>query len=454
MAEARQQLQQALEAARVTANQYLRIKSLLQLASAATTEGKVDEARGHVNQAIQLAQANGMETLIATGLNELGNLQLVRGEYEDAEKNLDQALSYARQYKIRRAEARALLSLASVSYQHYGDPDKTLSYAQQALPFYQQGNYRKETAQAFLLIGRANSLKGNYPEAVKAFEQELHSAEQSGDASLIALAHGEIGVSLVQQEQYPQALPHFKTNLEINKSLKSILGTGYALTNRGNALWQLGRYDDARADFKEAANIAAQPDASFKGLLAWLSLTQARMALSAEQFAEATARAQQLGGLAGTPNNSRAAEAKATGGLAHALSGSKAAGKRECADAFEIARRLNNQELLCATQLALAEALIETGDATHALQNALEARDRTRQLGKQDSEWRSLVVAARAEQLSAQASKASEYAAGAATLLSMIEQKWGSENYQGYQSRPDIRHYNNQLKELLSNAGR
>ena len=453
-AEARQQLQQAVDAAHVTASEYQRIKTLLQLASLATTEGKVDEAHGHVNQAIELAQANGMETPIANGLIELGYIYLVKGAYDEAAKEFEEALSYARQYKIRRGEARALLSLASLSYQHYGDPDKTLLYARQALPFFQQGKYRKETGQALLLTGRANSLKGNYAEAVAAFEEQLHLAEQSGDASLIAQAHGELGICLVQQEQYPQALDHFKANFEINRSNQSVLSSGYALTNRGNALWQIGRYDEARADFKEAASIAQRPDAPFKGLLTWYTLSQARMDLSENKFPAALAKANETANLAGSPDNSRAAEAKTAGGLAQLFSGHKEPGKRACGEALEIARRLNNQELLCAAQLAFAEALLETGDAKNALQNALEIRDRSSRLGKRDSEWRALLLAARAEQLLGDGAKASEYASAAATSQSQIEQKWGTDNYQSYQNRPDIRRYSNQLKGILATTSK
>ena len=280
LTEARQQLQLALEGARATTNQYQQIRALLQLASVTMTEGHVEEARAQVNQAISLAQANGMETLIASGLNDLGNIYFVKGAYEEAAKSFEEALDYARRSKIRRSEARALLSLASLSSSRFSDPDKTITYAQQALPFFQQGNYKKETTQALLLIGRANSLKGNYTDALQAFEQLLQSAEKSGDTSSIALAHGEIGICLVQQEQYPKAVEHFKTNYEINNSQNNAAGRGFGLANHGNALWQMGRFEEARADFKEATIIAEQPQGKFRGLLSWLFLTQSRMAIA------------------------------------------------------------------------------------------------------------------------------------------------------------------------------
>lgn len=449
--EARQQLLHAMEASRGSGNVYLRIRTLLQLASAATTEGEVDEAQQHVKEAIELAQANGMEGLVANGLIDLANIYLVGGACAEAEKNLDEALSYARKYKIRRGEARSLLVLASLSYDCYRDPDKILKYAGQAFPFFDQGNYRKETAQALVLIGRAHSLKGSFVEAAKAFEDSLRNAEQSGDDSMIALVHAELGIFLVQREQFPKALAHLKTNVETNKSFNSVVGIGFALTNRGNVLWQMGFYDEARADFEEAAAIAEKPEATFKGLLSWLSLTRARMHLSEQKFADSLRNAQKSGSLAGAPDNSRAAEAKAAAGLASVFSGQREAGKRACNEAFEIALRLKsqNKELLCITQLALAEAMIETGDGKGASQKALEARDLSRSLVKHDSEWRALTIAARGEQLLGNRTKAMEYATAADSVRASIEKEWDQVTYQSYLNRPDIKRYFTQLREIL-----
>lgn len=448
-AEARIQLQQALEAARAANNEYLRIKTLSQLSNAADIEGNKAQAQELAQQAIDLAQANGMETLTANGLIDLGNM-FFGHDNDRAEKYFDQALDHARRYKMRRAEARVLVSLGSLRLQYFGDPDKALFYLEKALPFYQQGNYRKETSQTLILIGRANSLKGNYVAAVKAFAEQLQLADKTGDHAQIAQAHMDIGISLVQQEQYPQALDHFDKSLEINKSLGDEQSIGYSLTNRGNALWQLGRYPEASKAFAEASTIAARPESQFRDLFGWLSLARARMALSERNFREAKKERESLANLAGDQDNSRIAEVKAAGGLAQVFSGQKATGKRDCAEAFKIAQRLNNQELLCATQLALAEAELETGDGATAVQNALQVAERSNHLGKQDSEWRALLFAARASRLMGERTKSKDYVSRAAGLLSALEQKWGSENYNSYLTRNDIRLYKKQLNEVLS----
>jgi tetratricopeptide (TPR) repeat protein len=453
LAEARQQLQQALDASQANGNEYQRVKTLLQLSSVANTEGSSTQAEGYARQAIDLAQANGMETLTARGLLNLGSVFLKHDKYGEAEKYFSQALDYARKYKLRRSEARACILLGSLSLQNFGDPDKALAYLDHALPFYQQGNYLTETFLALLLVGRANSLKGNYATALKAFEERLQFANKIADAAQIAQTHMEIGISLVQQELYPQALEHFEKNREINQSLNDQQTLGYSLTNLGNALWQLGRYGEATKDFDEALTIANRPDVQFKELLAWLRLTQARQALSLRQFPAAMRAAASAANLAGTQDErSRTTEVKSVSGLAQVLSGKKATGQRDCAQAFDIATHLNNQDLLCATQLALAEAMIETGDGSGALQNAQQVQERCNRLGKQDSEWRALLIAARAAQLLGDGPKVMGYAARAAVLRSALEQKWGSENYNRYLTRSDIRLYNKHLNELLTSG--
>lgn len=449
LAEARQQLEQALEGAGVTSDEDQRIRTLLALSHVVDTQGNEVLAKQYAQQAIDLAQANGMQTLLVRGILDLGNVFLLHGENDDAEKYFNQGLDYARAYKLRGSAARALLSLGSLRLQRFGDPDKALLYLEQALPFYQQGNYRKETSQSLILIGRADSLKGNYDAARKVFEEQKQLAEKAGDAAQLARAHMEIGISLVEQEQYTQALGNFEKSVQINKSLEDQQATGYGIANRGNALWQLGRYEDAKKDFAEASGIADRSEGKFKGLQAWLSLTQARMALSEGYFPEATVAALRSAALAGALDSSRIAEARSVSGLAQVLAGKKAAGEHDCGEAFNLASHLNNQDLLCATQLALAEAMVETGDATGALQNAIQAQERSNHLGKQESEWLAFLYAARAEQLLNDRSKAMEYASRASSLLSALEQKWGADNYRIYLSRRDIRLHSKQLNELL-----
>jgi serine/threonine protein kinase/tetratricopeptide (TPR) repeat protein len=447
-AEARAQLEKARAGATATNNDYQRIKTLLQLSNVPDIQGDKVQAQEYAQEAITLAQSNGMETLVVKALTDLGNTFFSRDNAE-AEKYFTRALEQARRARLRAGECRALLALGSL-YLQMGDPDKGLSNLNQALPFYEQGNYRKELAQALFLIARANSLKGDYATAWNVIEKQLKLAVDDADPSRIAQAHGDMGVCLVQQERFSEALNYFDKSLEINRSVDNKQGTGYGLTNRGNALWQLGRYGEADQLFAEAATIADQHQ--LKSLLVWLRLAQARRALSEEHLPEAVGHAASSAGFAGPKDNQRIAETKSVSGLADVLNGKKATGLRACEDAVAIASSLNNQELLCALQLALAEAIVESGDAQRGSEIAQQAQERSHNLGKQDSEWRAMLLRARASYGSGDRSKASEFALQASTLLAGLEQRWGSENYKSYLARPDIKRYGNQLNEILTLA--
>ncbi len=84
-----------------------------------------------------------------------------------------------------------------------------LSYVDQALPFYQRGGYRRETIQAFAILARAKKKQGEYEAALKAFEQELKVAQFLSDQSLIAQANVDIGLVMMTQARYPEALTAF-----------------------------------------------------------------------------------------------------------------------------------------------------------------------------------------------------------------------------------------------------
>ncbi|MDT5060697.1 MAG: eukaryotic-like serine/threonine-protein kinase [Acidobacteriota bacterium] len=447
IADARPSLQQALDLARAINNQPQIIKTMLQLATVSQSVGETAQAQKLAGDAVGLAQANNMEDLTARGLIDLGNGFLLRSEYAEAETYYKQALELAQRHKTRRNEARALLSLGSLRIQQ-GNADEAVRYIEQALPFYQQGGYRKEVSQALLLLGRANLLKGDYEAALHASEQQLELAEQVSDQSQQALSHGDIGNVLVRQERYVEALEHFEKKYSISKSLGDQKGVGYGAIGRASALWQLGRYDEASALLDEAFALANRPDGGFKSLLVNVYQSNAEMALSQRLFPLAREKSQQALALAGTQSQGEAIEAKRILGLALTFSGAAREGKQSCEEALTAAMGTNNPLLISKAQLALGEALLESGDAQGALTNALRAEESFARSGQQALEWRALLVAARASRRASDEAKGHEYAAHASELLSGLEKKWGAEVYNSYLTRMDVQTARKQLNEL------
>lgn len=449
--DAQEQLRRALDLAVTTDNKSQQIKTLLQLGSVSYSTGETLRAEQYATRAIELARAEQLDNLTTNGLIDIGNTFFLRGEYGEAEKRFEQALQVAKANKGRRGEARALLSLGSLLVQQ-GQGGKALGYLEPALAFYRQGNFRRETSQALLLLGYANEQQGNNEAALESLNEQLQLAEQVGDTAQAAHTHAAIGLLLAHQERFADALKHFEESYAINKSLGLGPKTGYDLGHRGNLLWQLGRYREARETLDAAFDVASRPGGVDKQLLAWIHLYKARMALSELRHAEALAESLKASALGDAQDKDFSAQVSYTRGLAALGSGTISAGQVECQKAVDIATRAGVPRLVASTQLAEAEVMLAGGDARGAQAAALQARETLARLGQRHSEWRAWLVAAQASRRLQDEPKAHEYAARAAELLTALERAWGANDYSGYLSRPDVQRDRQRLDELLPGA--
>ena len=144
-----------------------------------------------------------------------------------------------------------------------------------------------------------------------------------------------------------------------------------------------------------------------------------------------------------------AVEAQQVIGLAQAYGGAAPGGKKLLEEAAENAQGLNDTALVARTQLALAEAMLLAGDSQGALERAIKAQTTFGQLGRQASEWRALLVAALSSQNLGDKNSARGYAVRASETLSKLEQRWGTQNYNTYLSRPDVQRLRRQLDQLI-----
>jgi serine/threonine protein kinase/Tfp pilus assembly protein PilF len=448
--EAGADLQQALNLASASGNDSQRISTLLQLSRHAFKDGAMAKAQEYASDAIDFAQQRGLDDLIAFGFKNLGYTFFISGNYAEAEKSYHRALEFAKRNKSRFREADILQNLASL-YDKQLRTDEELTYARQALTFFEQGGYRSKIHTCLTLLGRANRRKGDYEAALSTFQQTLKLAQESGYQPQIAFSLGEIGTVLAELERYPEALTQYTQSYEIHKSLNDRRNMAYSLMNRGNVLWRLGRYDEARAWLAQAEELASQPDNNVKTVIAEVPLRYAEIALSERRFSEARTKSQQALELSGTQYESVAVQAKYTLGRALAFSGAKLEGKRTCEQAVEMATRAGDATLLSKSLLALAEVLLESNDAQGALTNALKAQESFSRAGQLESEWRAWLTAARASHLKKDERGEADQLAHARDIFSQLRQKWGAEFFESYLTRPDIQSsQNNSAKQSQS----
>lgn len=446
VAEARTQLEQARDMAKVINSPYHQIKILFQLSSVSFKEGEADQAQQYASEAVNLAQVNQMENLAARGSIDLGNVYFVRGRYPEAERYFQQAFEAAQRFGGRQNAARAQLSLASL-YLQRGEADPALNYSQQALTFYQTGGYLTETSQALLVRGRAYQQKGDYATALQAFQEQLQLAEKTGNQAQIAYSHTTIGNLLYDQEKYEEAHQHFDETYDLYNSMGNQLYRGYALMNRAATLWRLGRSEAARIDLDQASAIAKQNDSSFKELQAHINLVETQIFLSERRFRDAIAKSQQAVDLAGPQNKVAVIRGKYLLGLTQTLSGKGRVGQAICQEASDAAASINDPLLLSRARLALAEASLAAGDTQSARADAQQAQAFFARTGLSEAEWRAWLIAGLASQKAGDRDNANLYLMHASELFSSLQQKWGAEVFNSYRERPDIQFYRRQLEQ-------
>jgi serine/threonine protein kinase/Flp pilus assembly protein TadD len=445
--EAREQLQQALTKSMALENKDKRIKVLLNLSNTEINAGDVAQAEQYSAQAVALAQANGMENLTTAGLIDIGYAYLYRSNYPEAEKYFNQALQLAQLYKGKRNEARALLSLASLRTQE-DNPDAVPDLVRRALSYYEQGGYLKETSQAYTILGRAYDETGDYDNAQRAFDQQLQKARQVGDQSQSGYAEEGLGTVAEHRQQYPLALKHFEEKYRISTSLNNRLSIGFAALSRGSVLNELGRFAEARLALAEARTIAESGGS--KELQALVHLTSARLSLSERKFPEAIAESQQAISLSQSTFRATYVRANAVLGLAESGSGQAAAGRKHSEEAVKQARTLRDPLPLSNALLALAEVILDGGDAAGALAPANEAHQRFALAKQHESEWRALVIQALASEKSGDKQHARVLASAGSVALANLEKEWDAEAYRNYLSRPDVQAWKTQLGRLTT----
>jgi tetratricopeptide (TPR) repeat protein/predicted Ser/Thr protein kinase len=437
-AEAAAEFTQALALARDTNNSYQQVLILLQFVQ---TQDDGVAAQATATEAVRLAQASGMNDQVANGYITLGNIFFLKiGDYPEAERNYDLALQIARNNKLKRYEALAYTNLGSLR-ERQGRLDEADDYLRKGRDFFLQNGYRGEADRYAMLAARSRRQRGDYAGALRILEEMLRSAEQAGDNGQIGSLHRECGAVLVEQEKYAEALLHFRDSVATGRRLNNRVLLTYSLLNEANALWLLGRYEEAAENFRQLTGADPQTLGVSNDMLVTVYLTEAEMELSRRRFAEAVAKARQALALlkeVKSPSDDSRALAHVILGLAESFEGSPARGRALCEEAVRLAGLNNDPVVVGRAQFALARALLAAGDDLRARATSLLAQEVSSRLGRTDSEWRALAVAGKASLRAGDEPAAREYLSRAVASLEQFEKSLGSEAA-GYLSRPDVK---------------
>ncbi len=427
---AREFLEKVLNRSHGENNVYQSIRAQLQLATTAVQEGDMAAAEKYSGDSIALAKANGAGILAARGILSLGNTYSLKGNLVGAENSYKEALELARTNHWRRVEAGALMLLADAHVQ-LRRPEEGAKQAQQALEFFESRKFARETGQCLTLVVRAKRDLGDYSGALAAAEHQLDLADKTGDISQKALAHETVGGLLMQQQRYPEALDHMTQNLQFRRALKQNLYVAYASLRCANALWPVGRFEEAKKMFAEST-AAANVDVLHFGI----AKAQADVALSQRRFREAILLCERELVRKPRPAPVIACELKRILGLARVRVGHQQEGWKSCAEALTMAHQARDRALLSSVRLAAIEALWRNGDPQGSL--ALYDEGQADFKSFPETNWRALAFAARASYGLGDRARADDLARQAEHQVAELSKLWGSESFDSYIHRPDI----------------
>jgi serine/threonine protein kinase/Tfp pilus assembly protein PilF len=332
--EAQAQFQQCLDAARAMGLEAQQIYALIDLSFLASVRGQAPEAESYAQQAVTIAQQKKLENLAASGLLELGNSYSSKQDYEKAEHYFNQAIQLARSNKGRFGEALGMMNLAGV-YIYTLRVDQGLQLAQQALNFFQQGNYPASVSLCLTQMTRAYRRKGDYEGALKAANQKLDLARKDGGQPEIANAYREIAAVLMDREDLPAALKQYEQAFEIYQSVNNPQQVAFNKANRGNILWRLGHYDQARVVLDEVSKTINENRNANQQLVPTVLLYQAGFRLSQRNVSEAISLSNEAVATAGTQFPEMAIEGRSVLCLAQPLSGIGREGLKMCDEAIK-----------------------------------------------------------------------------------------------------------------------
>ena len=125
--------------------------------------------------------------------------------------------------------------------------------------WFQRGGYQKETANALLLLARAQRQKGDYAAALGSFDGQLRLSNQMGDPSQAALAQQGRGSVLQAQGRLPEALATFRQAYEAAHKMGDPLNSAFDMLDTADVYWRLGRYEEARQALERVGPVPRAP---------------------------------------------------------------------------------------------------------------------------------------------------------------------------------------------------
>jgi tetratricopeptide (TPR) repeat protein len=442
--QARGLLDRALGMVKTAGNPYQHTAILLQFSNVCFRQGRPQDAEKYASEALRAARGYGLPDLTARALLELGDNAHIRGDNQVARKYLADALEAARRFGGSRTEARALLTMGAVRMA-LGETEAGLKDLAAAKSFYEKGAYRRELDFILILEGRAKTRKGDLAGALASAQKQIENARAAGDPEQLALSLAGAGAILLKQERPAAALVNIEEMRRVTSQANDQVNLRWAMSMLGDALWRLGRYNDAQSVLKEAAGLAST--GSDRAALATIETVWAELELSRRKPQAVRTRIRRALALDPDDKNNSAMAATLLA-RTELLSGRVGAAVQLSTQAVQRAEAIGDARLVLDALLAHAEALLAASERG-GIEIARRARAMAERSGQKESGLRAAlmgILAARAEN---NLEGERENRSAARRFWDEIRRGMAAENLKTYFARPDIRHVEQQLARIM-----
>ena len=361
----------------------------------------------------------------------LGNAYLDKLDFAAAEAYSQQALSLARKNQHPRIEADSAFTLASIRDQQADKWDEQIALAQEAMKYYRDFGFLNMAAASSILAVRGEERKGDFASALQLGTEVLQLAQRTHGQVAIENAEEAIGAASFGLEDYPAALAHFEKALQVGRSLHE--NEAYEEMNCVDALWRLGRYSEAEqtlASIPAEARKRADVGSHIEDLRAQIHLSRGdyRHALSDAQKA--------VKHYPSMPADQVADFGRITV-LAEVQLGQNEQAQRDADHLLAVARGSANQELIAQAELVEASVTLRSASPRNTILMAETAVTYFSRQGENESNWLSLFYLAKAEKAAGDNQGSSIKARQAINILRDLEQRWGTQVFGQYATRPD-----------------
>ncbi len=267
--EALKRFEDSLKINKVIGDEGSRSKILNNIGVAYNRKGEYDEALKRFEESVQLATELGDLNQLSYALTNVGLSKNYKGEYDAALKKYEESLVI--QKKIGDEQGISL-TLNNIGLVHYnkGEYDAALKKYEECLIIDRRLGNPRSLSYILNNIGLAYYAKGVYDEALKRFEESLQLANILGDQSIIDNASTNVINAKDKLISYRIATEFVRPN----EKGKEIPAEAAAMNEKGKALANSGKFDEAKKYFDKALEIYIQyPEALCNKGLAILERT-------------------------------------------------------------------------------------------------------------------------------------------------------------------------------------